>query len=166
MTALSLAQVIAYVESRGNVNGVHLDLPTFLRWNTNSVGSGLTEAQGHVIDVIMQIHGTPGSCSRSTACMIACSSFGRFQIEGETLYSTLQYRKPIAAYWNNPVEQLDSFEAFLTRHELDQQPALVLSSPALMLKFATIYNGPADPYTYVTRMRQAMAALGDASPFI
>ena len=81
-------------------------------------------------------------CSSATAKEIYASSFGKFQILGETLYSTLGYEKPIQVFFADETEQIAMFEKFLKIEGLCTDGMKLLSSPSEREIFARKYNGP------------------------
>lgn len=145
---LTLAQVISRVESNDNPRAMRFEAGLFERWQ-----EAPTPAEATLLVRIKAIH----RCSLDTARMVACTSWGRYQLLGENIYDEGGYAGHIVDYLASDTEQLASFTRFVAERRINAD--LVLTDDGLMQKFAGAYNGPSNVAAYVTRMRQAMATL-------
>jgi hypothetical protein len=93
-------------------------------------------------------------CSYDTGIMIACTSFGTWQLLGANLYAQ-GYAKPILALQVSD-EELTA-RKFLLSIGFNPDLDVTEFSPNQLLQFATKYNGPADPVKYAKAIVRAAA---------
>lgn len=147
MTMLTLADVVARVESNNNPSAIRFERSTFER---------LEGSADHRVQELVFTIAKANSCSHATAAMIAATSWGRFQIMGETLYGICRFTASIASFLCG-VSQAACFDAFLVHYDIFA--ADVLFDRAERRRFATIYNGPGDVDDYLSRMDTAIREL-------
>lgn len=149
---IALAEVVAIVESDGNSSAIRFEPGVYATFKltddqtANSIGALIRQIEG--------IH----NCSPDTARVILSSSWGRFQVMGETLYGN-GYGSGIVAYLSSDADQIASFETFcrfagMADADLADCSWLLGTDPRA-LQFATRYNGPGQPTEYLARLRQA-----------
>jgi N-acetylmuramidase len=137
-----LAQIIASIESTNNHAAIRFEPRLY--------------AAESILDktLVARIQGA-NDCDSNTARMIACTSWGAFQVLGENIYS-LRWSDSIGLFLMSPSAQTDMFESFLTFRKLPNDWNALKSNGPLLENFARVYNGsPA----YSIRMRDAAAAL-------
>jgi hypothetical protein len=123
--------------------------------NVHSVGSGSeTPAQRDVLDKIAKLH----ECTRSTAVAIACTSWGRWQFLGATLYSETKFVGTVFEFVENELNQHLAFTEWLARHKFD--PDLVLVDPSETERFAREWNGPGAVSEYLAKMARVIEQSG------
>lgn len=142
-----LAKVIAEVESGG--------FPEAIRYEP-ALQLHMSQIPG--VEGFMQTIMGANRCNRPTAEQIFCTSYGIFQIMGETLYSTLGWKEPVATFWSDVEQQLASFKD-LCKHGGFDPATFDFSDEAALQRFARFYNGPDDVADYVAKMKAAFAAL-------
>lgn len=145
----ALADVIARVESGNNSFAIRFEPRVFTRFE----GAILSPSARELLSTIARAN---GDCNMATAAMIAASSWGRFQIMGENIYGICRFDAPIAVFLNG-VSQATCFGAFLASHSFN--PTAVLNDSAEIIRFATVYNGPANVNEYIAEMQRAIADL-------
>lgn len=94
--------------------------------------------------------------SLSTAQVCMCTSWGLFQIMGYNLL-TSGLSVSLVQFCSNPQMQNIYFQKFLVANGLDQITqdfGDFISDPALVRKFATVYNGPGNVDAYIARMME------------
>jgi hypothetical protein len=144
---VSLADLIARVESGNNAGALRFEPAVYAR----------LIKEGPVINPtlldIMRIN----AVDPQTARMIYATSWGKFQIMGETLYSDpLSYEAPLWVFFSSEVIQGAIFNRFVAARGIDIDPA----NQNDYLRFATVYNGPGDPEAYAEEMIRAYRDLG------
>lgn len=144
MTVL-LEQVIMRVESSGFTGAVRFEAGLF---------NNLPGWIGRTTDEIGRIN----KCNGDSAAMIACTSWGLFQILGATLYGDLAYPGPIASFWIDSEQQITQFRKLVTKWGFDPMN-FDFTDDALVDAFAKRYNGPGNPTEYGTKMVMTYHAL-------
>ena len=147
---MTLAEVIAQVESGGRSDIPRFEDAMFARWR-----SAPSRAQAAVVNEICRVH---RGCSIATGFMITCTSWGKYQFLGETLYSTLDVTDTVFAFVASDAEQDARFDQWLGKHRFDA--SLVLVDAAETRRFAELWNGPGAVDNYLAQMA---AVIGDAS---
>jgi len=150
----TVAEIIAQVESgtSGGVRAIRFEADLFEKIRKPENRSA---AQNLCIKKIAKIN----QCSGDTAMEIFCTSYGKFQILGETLYSTLQYQKPVQVFFADVTEQEAAFQTFLKIHSFTYPGESLLSDATLRETFARFYNGPGNVSDYCERIVEAGAFL-------
>lgn len=138
---MDLSQVIAQVESAGRLDAVRFENAMYTAWMM-----GMTEGQRLVVGRIEGIH----RCSFATAVAIACTSWGKYQFMGETLYSELGYAETVRTFWGDDEGQDAMFGLWLMRHHFD--PVQVLADQDVQRAFVTAWNGPGAVDAYMARI--------------
>ena len=123
----NLCKVIAEIESSGSARALRFE-PRVYRVYSLSHKS--------ITDIVAAIH----NCSHDTANVIAATSFGAYQIMGFNLY-TFGYRKSIFDFVASVADQLEYFDAFLTRSNINFTLDHLLKTPHDLMRFAYLYNG-------------------------
>jgi hypothetical protein len=147
---VTLAQVVAQTESRGNPWAVRFEPAVYARYL--AVDDQTATAIGAQIREFEQIHG----CSPDTARVLLSSSWGRYQIMG---FNLGQHVLQFAA---DPDSQDAKFIVFCQRlgvTDAQMADASWLIDDAAGMDFATRYNGPAKPASYLASLRASYAAL-------
>jgi|SRR5580658_2569534 hypothetical protein len=148
---LNLAAVIAQVESDGR------DIsPRFEPTLYYELAADPTPERGKIIGAIGTIH----FCNQTTARMIAATSWGRYQILGENLYSVCQCSVDVFTLVNEPLEQDAMFENFVQARGIDFTIEDLIADSAKRTKFITAWNGPGNVQAYWTLMQNAIKTLG------
>lgn len=143
----TLAEVIALTETRDN--------PFELRYE-NATDAAHPGWIVNEIPTIQRVHGP--TCSFQTALMIACTSYGRYQILGANIYSTASYgipsyAKTIFHFAFDDDGQLAQFHRFISQKMFDADECPETWTEQKGLSFATFYNGPGNPLAYWTQMK-------------
>lgn len=148
----TLADVIAAIESNNNDHALRFEPLTFARFSTGT----LTHK-----DLLQKIAKANG-CDIQTACMIAATSWGKFQIMGMTLYSTLDCPESIIDFVSNdqPDMQDWAFRCFVAHYSIDYTPEQLASDRASREHFANVYNGPGNVPVYAERIAAELARRG------
>lgn len=136
---ITLAGLIAQVESSGNLYAVHLD-------PTHQSDSEIIEKCAHY-----------NLCTLTTASALCKMSWGLFQIEGDSLYSDCGIQLSVGAYMASAAAQYGAFNSFIAKRKINYTLADVLNSEIERLNFAHHYNG--DPTGYAARMLGVYAQL-------
>lgn len=97
---------------------------------------------------------TANRCSIPTALMLACTSFGDYQILGANIYAG-GYDAPILAWWASPAEQDQSFSRFIEPRGFSADEDVTAWDDARFLAFGAFYNGNAAAYS--AAMKKAAA---------
>jgi hypothetical protein len=95
-----------------------------------------------------------GYCNAVTARMIACSSWGRYQMLGADIYS-LDFTSPIANFLGSTALQDMVFRQFLAQKDFQPTEDISTWAPARFTAFAAFYNGPGETADYVAAMKKA-----------
>lgn len=137
-----LATIISMVESSGNPRAMRFEPTAFANWPWSDT-----------MGIIKAKHG----CSEATARMIACTSWGQYQLMAENIFA-----RNMTAYQVNPTDvfsfvsdtalQEQAFHAFLQIRGIDFTLDDILSDPQKMRKFVERYNGPGDIDAYTKRI--------------
>jgi hypothetical protein len=142
---LSLCDVVAVVESNRFNGAIRFEPGLY----GQTVPDRIKPPQIAVLTAIRRAN----FCSFDTARMIFSTSFGRFQLLGETLYGEpINLRAPISAFWASEAMQLAAFNAFVAAHGIDCTINELLTDPTYSERFATAYNGPGNVADYAGRL--------------
>lgn len=101
----------------------------------------------------------PPTCSTGTAAMLACSSWGAFQMLGETLYDGF-WERSVFDFVTDAAAQRTVFDAFVARHGVAFTLTDVVMDEDKRRRFITVYNGPGDVDAYWAKMKRAVKSLG------
>jgi hypothetical protein len=99
-----------------------------------------------------------GGCSQDTARMIACSSWGLYQLLGANIYA-LGYQNSIIEFCGgqfaglNISDQCLIFDKFISRNGFKPDEDLSAWRLDRFEQFAAFYNGPGDVQNYASHMR-------------
>jgi hypothetical protein len=137
---INLADVIAYVESRGDSFALRFEPATYTALTTGA----MTPEHADIVSAIATIH----NCSVPTAQVIYSSSWGRFQIMGFNLYGpTIQLKTTVFAYCADDIAQIAAFDALVTSMGLGGETAPMLATdPQARIAFGAKYNGNGPAY--------------------
>lgn len=143
---ITLIQLIAHVESGNFDSAIRFEEEKY-----NSLMNGpikeLPPRIGDTLNKIKDLH----HCDFLSALQIYCTSFGKYQFMGETLYSDpINLPMPIPVFWCSEVVQGSIFQKFVREKNID-----IDVEPVRMdeyERFATIWNGPGNVTEYVNRM--------------
>jgi hypothetical protein len=148
----TLADVIAAIESNNNDHALRFEPATFSRLGTQSLtNKGL-----------LQKIAIANKCSIQTACMIAATSWGRFQIMGLTLYSRpIDYNGGVLAYLDDQPDMQDwAFRSFIAHHGIDYPLVQLAGDQDCRERFAMYYNGPGNTKEYGGRIADELMRRG------
>lgn len=137
-----LEMAVMQVESSGFTGAIRFEDGLYREGNFN----------GPTVKAIQQIN----RCSPFTAEAIYCTSYGLFQIMGETLYSTLGYQQPVASFWIDSEQQITQFRCLCERGGFDWQNFDPTDDN--LRAFARYYNGPGAVDDYSAKLRAAFAS--------
>ena len=152
---IELADVIAETENNGKPWPPRFEPALHQRWT-----EGLAAGDKVKTALTAKIQGlNPPTCSQGTAAMIACTSWGAWQILGETLYGGL-WERSVFAFLTDPAAQRAAFEAFLAHHGVAFTLTDLVQDPAKRQRFIAAYNGPGDEDAYWAKMKRAVKSLG------
>ena len=126
-----LEQVIAEIESSDNPQAMRFE-PGIFRFDIPTLKR------------IMEAN----KCSEPTARMIYATSWGRYQVMGMTLYSTLGYAYPIIRFMVQDGEQIGAFFAFTKRYGIFFPTDFLSKTASAREEFARHYNGPGNIPAY------------------
>lgn len=147
---LDLAAVIAQVESSNNSFCIRYEAEMFERW----CATKLMPAQSAVVQRIE----TTNKCNMMTALMIACTSWGKYQLLGESLYGIgMGWTYPIGQFFAVP--QSLYFNHFLNQRSINFLLSDIQSDPAKREEFIAAYNGLGAVETYWAKMQDAIKLL-------
>ena len=148
---IDLASVIAQVESGTQDDRLRFEPGLYADW-----GGPLSTARRNVVAAIGVAH----KCSADTAVMIATTSWGRYQILGENIYSVCQYKGSVFAFVAFSDHQQTCFSDFLAARGIAFTLTDLVMDRTKREQFITHYNGPANIDAYWQRMQAAIKALG------
>jgi hypothetical protein len=160
--AVTLAAVVALVESRNNPNAMRFEPDLYHRIQTRL---RLLPIDSLILDMrrrVALIHG----CSFDTACMILATSWGKFQLLGENIYDSqilpgrYPYNCTVVQFLNSPPLQEVMFNSFLVRRGIDFTIFGIMDDESLRNAFIEVYNGPGDVAGYWAAMQRVIATLG------
>ena len=136
---ITVDQVIAYVESKGDSFAYRFEPLTFASTqNTN----GKTAMQ-QILANIVKVH----NCSYQSARVIYSSSFGRYQIMGFNLYGQLNVQKGFGEFMaDNNLQDL-AFNTFLKQKNIANITVDDMVNSDVRIKFGNIYNGNGTDYS-------------------
>lgn len=138
METLSLADLVAYIESRGSNSAIRFEPDTYNKF-TN--GAPIPKEASVILARIR----TANNCSIHTAAMIYSSSWGKFQLMGFNVYADVDYSRPVGEFLCCQTDQNARFAAFLKRNGLfNYNPAMLAQDQAQRSHFAMAYNGSID----------------------
>ena len=143
---ITLINLIAHVES-GNFGGAIRFEEEKYNSMMNRPIKELPSRIGDTLKNIRDIH----HCDLLTALQVYCTSWGKFQFMGETLYSApINLPVPIPVFWTSEIVQASIFQKFVRERSID----IEIDPPRMdeYERFATIWNGPRDVSGYATRM--------------
>ena len=147
-----LATVIALVESNNNTKRLRFETALYADWDTQATLPATRAARTTLAEAIVKIH----DCSVTTARMIACTSWGRFQILGENLYGPCRCVNDVFTYITSPALEAAAFDAFLAWRKIDFTLDDLVNDEVKRDAFIAGYNGPGDLVGYWARMQAAM----------
>lgn len=139
---VSLSDIIAWIESRGNPHAIRFEPLVFSRLTTGA----MTSEHAAIVARIVRIH----NCSIPTAQVIYSTSYGLYQLMGFNLYaddSVNCTEMDVVNFCNDEAEQTRIFNAFVSRETIAVAPAMLASDPGVRAQFARIYNGNAQAYS-------------------
>lgn len=143
----TLADVIGSIESDDNPARLRFEPMLYARIS----GAYLSLPYATIIRAIQ----VANVCSAPTACMIAATSWGEWQILGENIYAPpCNYKNSIAQYLDTIEDQRLTFNRFITARNINYDLATISASPDLARRIATVYNGPGNVDDYASRILQ------------
>lgn len=151
MEQLTMAEVVAWIESRNNAGAMRFEPATY-----NKFAGDVAKLNKAVRDILARIQ-IVNRCSVHTAAMIYSTSWGAFQMMGFNVYAD-DGAVPISEYLASPRIQAADFVAFLKRSGLqDFTPGKLAKDQSARYKFSTKYNGS---IAYDTALCAALAHFG------
>jgi len=130
---MKLQEAVMHVESSCNKSAIRFEFATF---------RNLPGWMHPSIRTIRTIH----NCTEETGDMIACTSFGLFQLLGANIYD-LRYTATIFEFISDIDGQYTLFRKFLSQRNFDPDMEVTADESSL-LAFAKFYNGPGSPELY------------------
>jgi hypothetical protein len=106
-----------------------------------------------VIGMLPKILTAHPNMSRDTALMLACSSFGYYQILGANIWSggfTGKYNE----YLSNLTVQFTAFDNFVKQRGFSASEDISKWSDERYANFATFYNGPGASQNYIDALKK------------
>ncbi len=138
---MTLADLIISIESNGDKRAMRFEEGFYNRVKDKT--------QDTAINRIQRIH----KCSRNTACMIASTSWGLFQIMGYNIYFYSLYDAHITKFVDDVVAQIEAFHKFIKGKGIDYTVEELKTNEAKLKRFASIYNGDVDGYSKKIKQR-------------
>lgn len=137
---ITLAQCISQLESDNDTDALRFEPELY---------SNCPEWISKQLENIAKIH----SCTIYTAQMIACTSWGKYQILGANIYAK-GYTKHIFDYvWDEEYVQDISFNHFVANGGFDWRTDISKWDQTELEKFAGFYNGPGNVIDYANKMK-------------
>jgi hypothetical protein len=131
---IGLFDIIAGVESNNRPDAIRFEPDYYERRMT---GNADTFAENILANIIQA-----NRCSRGTAKMIYCTSFGATQIMGCNLYSApLRLTVSVGCLLNDPMTQRLLFYTFVADRGINFTLPIMAANPAAREAFARKYNG-------------------------
>lgn len=158
--AITLYAVVAHVESGGGKSLYRFEPAVFSRYKAVD-----DQAPASVIAEQIRACEERHHCSPDSARVILASSWGRYQIMGFNIWN-LGYTNDVWAYQSDRAGQDETFRVFVGRIGITDD---MLADASWLLDdlrgrmFATQYNGPGQPDTYLASLRNAYTALSGAA---
>lgn len=151
---IDLPSVIAQTESGTNDFRLRFESGLYAEWTVRPTSF----VRQQICATIMRLN----YCSLDTAEMIACTSWGRYQILGENLYdpSCCDVKSNVFQFAGTAPAQLLAFNDFLERRHVDFTLTDILMDSDKRQKFIAAYNGPGAVDAYWLRMKDAIKSLG------
>lgn len=148
--AYDLATVIKAIESGNNPHAVRFEPAAYQDWDWVPA-----------MDRIQLKH----KCSKDTAKMLACTSFGLYQLMGVNIFDPRYPKDPetpldppdVFAFVADVGMQDVLFEAFLRAKSINYTLNDLLSDDVKMAAFVRAYNGPGNVVTYSALIREHAA---------
>lgn len=145
MPPLTFPELIARVESAGRYDAMRFEPLTFARW------LAWRSSRATLARIMLA-----NRCSAPTAHVIACTSWGAFQIMGFNLYSENIACGSVGNFLASKTAQLTQFAKFCEQNHcvytLDD-----MHDESKRLAFARVYNGPGNPTAYAARILECLA---------
>jgi hypothetical protein len=139
---LALGDVIKRVESNNDPYAMRFEVITYHRMMRKA-------PQAPVVGVIRDAH---HGCTAQTACMIAATSWGAWQLMGFNVYSSGRYQRTIGEFLGSLADQNLTAGYFLDK--IGYRPDMNFASIDVD-NFAKLYNGAGNIDAYARRLRNA-----------
>lgn len=148
------AELIREIESARDTYAIRFEPHIYDRFR-HSISPGV-QAPGDMI-ILSNISRSHNKCSMPTACMIASTSWGEFQIMGYRLYDPqiCDYRDNVFLFQAMYKRQEAAFDLFLKHFGIDFTIEQLRADNAKVEKFAAVYNG--DITAYSSRIYRGLA---------
>lgn len=145
----TLADVIGSIESDDHPARLRFEPALYAR-----IAAGYLAPQYSALVRAIQIANV---CSAQTACMIAATSWGEFQILGENIYAPVcAWRGTVFDFLASIEVQRLSFKRFAIARGIDYELAAI--DDGVARKIAAVYNGPGNVDDYAGRIMQRVRA--------
>lgn len=144
---LTLAEVIAKVESANNQYALRFEPMTYDRLASSNIG---------VVTPIMREIMNKNACSAHTSKMVYSTSFGLYQFMGFNLYDRLQIGVSVGEFMANRLLQDRAFDKFVTLNKINFTVVGLMASEDARLEFASRYNGPGNTKAYADRLNAVL----------
>lgn len=149
-----LNSIVAWVESKGNPYSIRFEPEVY----KNLMTGALTQAHHDLVARIIAAH---SGCSFGTACMIYCTSFGKYQMMGFNIYGApFNYKASVYNYMTDQGAQDSSFGLYIEDRGINFAVGELAASSDLRNEFATKYNGGGANPAYVEMLIEAMQHFG------
>lgn len=156
VAVVDLAAVIAQVESSSRDEALRFESGLYRSWESSH-----PEARAKIAANIRSIH----ACSHDTAKLIACTSWGRYQILGMNLYSPLCGCQVNIFHYVADIDfQRICLEEFLRNKGIYFRLEDILEDFGKRSQFICGYNGPHAVDAYWGAIKRALGTLGGPLP--
>lgn len=147
MEKVTLWDIVARVESANHLYAIRFEDGYYNRRLRNGWD-----------ETILKRIRTANQCSRATAQMIYCSSWGAVQIMGFNLYNANGMEWSVGKFMATETIQRQQFERFLRENKLiDYTPELLARDLEARRRFAKTYNGS---YDYAVLLQHSLDYYG------
>jgi hypothetical protein len=141
-----LMDVAATLESGNNAGAIRFEPAMF--------GNAPSWAKNQ----LAYIHAANPWASPETGLMIACTSWGKFQLLGANIYAFGFFKFPIADFLANEAEQELVYGDFIAPHDFHPHDDVTQWGDNQFTAYAAFYNGPGAVDAYVAAMHRVIAA--------
>lgn len=152
---MELADVIAEVESGRRPTEFRFEPELYEHWRAALPAAAPGDPKAVLVAKISGIH----HCSAPTATVIACTSWGLFQLLGENLFAG-PWQRTVVEFVNDAAAQRDAFDRFLARHGIAYTLTELIQDPQKRRHFIATYNGPLAVDAYWAQIKRAVVTLG------
>lgn len=146
---VTLISIISKIESNDNPWAIRFEEVKYADLMSRPI-STLRPEIGMALKTIRDIN----QCDYMTALQIYCTSWGKFQFLGETLYSSpINFQHPVGMFWSSEIIQGTMFQEFVRAKNINID--MTLTDQNLISefrRFAVVWNGPGNVTQYTEKM--------------